>query len=219
MPWYRKRAISLSPVLATTFPPFCETRCKRATCISTLAQKNGVATTLVGASAVGTSGRVIALEPDPAKFVRLLHNISLNQATNTLCFPVAASDETIHATLFCEIPQGPQMSAGRSIRVQRVDTLCKRLGCDSVRLVKIDAPGSEHLVLRGMSNLLAAAAAPRVLCHVSKWSPQFANEERENLINFMADYGYVPTQLGPTQTMRAPGLAPQVRFTLLFDKP
>ncbi len=96
------------------------------------------------------------------------------------------------------------MTAGRSIRVQRVDTLCTRLGCDFVRLVKIEAPGSEHLVLRGMSNLLAAASAPRVLCHVSKWSPQFANEERESLINFMADYGYVPTQLGPTQIMRAP---------------
>src|SRR3954468_21891388 len=94
--------------------------------------KNGVATTLVGARAVGTTGRVIALEPDPVRFVRLLHNVSLNEAANTLCFPVAASDETIHATLFCEVPQGPQMSTGRSIRVQRTDTLCARLGCASV---------------------------------------------------------------------------------------
>src|SRR4029077_5247076 len=51
--------------------------------------KNGVATTLVGARAVGATGRVIALEPDPGRFVRLLHNVSLNHATNTLCFPVA----------------------------------------------------------------------------------------------------------------------------------
>jgi FkbM family methyltransferase len=181
--------------------------------------KNGVATTLIGSRAVGAAGRVIALEPDQGKFARLLQNVALNHVNNTMCFPVAASDETIHATLFCEIPRNPCADNGRSIRVQRIDALCARIGCQRIRLVKIDAPGSEQLVLRGMTRLLALDNGPSVLCHVSKWAPEAANEGRDNLINFMSDLGYVPKQFGPTLITRTPGCTPQVRFTLWFAKP
>lgn len=180
--------------------------------------KNGVASTLIGARLVGTGGRVLALEPDPARFARLMHNVALNRIANALCFPVAASDETIHATLYRDVPHGHITAPGRHIRVQRVDALCEKFAGKPVRLVRIDAPGAELLALRGMSKLLGREMGPIVLCQISKWTPQALNSDRDALINHMVDHGYVPKQIGPTHIARPPGQSPHVRFTLLFSK-
>src|SRR5262249_29601026 len=161
---------------------------------------------------VGPTGRVLALEPDPSRFARLLHNVALNRAGNTMCFPVAASDETIHATLFCEFPQGRAAQPGRNIRVQRVDTLCAKLGCDTVRLVKIDAPGSELLVLRGMCRLFQQPRPPAVLCQLSGWTTDAFEDGRDSLINLMTDFGYVARQLGPVHIDRSAEGVPHVRM-------
>lgn len=180
--------------------------------------KNGVGTTLVGSTAVGPRGRVLAIEPDTGRFARLLQNVSLNRAANTACIPVAASDETIFATLFCEIPSGRAPQPGKSIRVQRVDDLCVKLGLKRVALVKIDAPGSELLVLRGMERLLRKADAPQIICQISKWPARLEATWRECLLSYMADLGYETRSVGSTIIDQAPGMPAYARFTLRFIK-
>ena len=180
--------------------------------------KNGVATTLVGSTAVGPRGRVVAIEPDTGRFARLLQNVSLNRAANTACIPVAASDETIFATLFCDIPSGRAAQPGKSIRVQRVDDLCSKLGLKRVALVKIDAPGSELLVLRGMERMLRTADAPQIICQVSKWPARLEATWREGLLSFMADLGYEARSVGSTILDQAPGMPAYARFTLRLMK-
>ena len=180
--------------------------------------KNGVATTLVGSTAVRPQGRVVAMEPDTGRFARLLQNVSLNRAANTACIPVAASDETIFATLFCEIPSGRAPLPGKSIRVQRVDDLCAKLGFKRVALVKIDAPGSELLVLRGMERMLRKADAPQIICQISKWPARLEATWREALMSYMADLGYETRPVGSMIVDQAPCMPAYARFTLRFIK-
>ncbi len=180
--------------------------------------KNGVSSTLVGAAAVGPQGRVLALEPNTDRFARLLQNVSLNHAANTACIPVAASDETIFATLFCEIPSGQSPRPGKSIRVQRVDDLCAKLGFKRVAVVKIDAPGSELLVLRGMEKLLRKESAPEIICQISKWPARLVTSWRDGLLGYMADMGYEARPVGTTLVEQPPGMPAYARFTLRFIK-
>ncbi len=180
--------------------------------------KNGVATTLVAAAAVGPEGRVLALEPETRRFARLLQNVSLNHAANTACIPVAASDETIYATLFREIPSGQVPRPGKSIRVQRVDDLCTKLGFKRVAVVKVDAPGAELLVLRGMEKLLRKDEAPEIICQVSKWPARVLNTWRDGLLGFMADMGYEARPVGTTIIEQAAGMPAYARFIVRFIK-
>jgi FkbM family methyltransferase len=180
--------------------------------------KNGVATTLVASAAVGPQGRVLAMEPETRRFARLLQNVSLNRAANTACIPVAASDETIFATLFCEIPSGQVPRPGKSIRVQRVDDLCTKLGFKRVAAVKIDAPGSELLVLRGMEKLLRSKHAPQVICQVSKWPARLLNTWRDGMLGYMADMGYEARPIGTTIIDQVSGMPAYARFVVRFIK-
>jgi len=180
--------------------------------------KNGVESTLAAARAVGAKGRVIALEPHPDRFRRLLHNVAVNRSVNIVCVLAAASDETISATLFHEPPRQDVACAGHSIHVERVDRLCLKLGCQQVDLVKIDVSGSELLVLRGMNELLGCQAPPKILCRISKCSPGMFQSHCNRIAAYMAEYGYAAKRLGPNFITRSAREITTVQALIWFDR-
>jgi hypothetical protein len=64
--------------------------------------------TLVAASAVGPSGSVVALEPDPRQFDALSRNVALNGFAQVQCIEAAASSSDGRATLAGFADEGGQ---------------------------------------------------------------------------------------------------------------
>lgn len=117
--------------------------------------------TLLGATRVGPTGKVLAFEPVPVMRKRLTDNVTMNQLGNVRIQDVALSNAPGSITLF-EGPEGhkgtsslrPLDNAATKIEVQTrpLDAYLDEL--DAVKLIKIDVEGAEQLVIEGMEAVI-----------------------------------------------------------------
>jgi FkbM family methyltransferase len=146
------------------------------------------------ARAVGSVGRVIAIEPDAENAARLEANLRLNRLANVLVERVAAGDRdgegelhlandpAFHSTV--EIYAGRGIGHAVRVPVNRLDTIWTRLGRPVVSAIKIDVEGGELAVLRGAETLLRETR-PALLIE--------ANTERcQALTDWLALRSYAP---------------------------
>lgn len=129
--------------------------------------------TVVAAQAAGPRGRVLALEPDPATFLRLAENVRANGFAERVHLRAEAAgaapgearlhrdSEPMFSTLSPRL--GDRRRDPVAVPVVRLDDLD---GAADADVVKIDVAGTELDVLRGMEGLLARRHA-RVLVEVS----------------------------------------------------
>jgi FkbM family methyltransferase len=121
--------------------------------------------TLMAARAVGGTGRVIAVDPQPYTCERLITNARLNALTNILVVCAAAGASDGFVVLPTQRPSdkarlslvGPGVSDDRTsfeVALVRLDALAERHQISGVRLLKIDVEGYESEVLRGARALL-----------------------------------------------------------------
>jgi FkbM family methyltransferase len=121
--------------------------------------------TLHAAYLVGATGSVVAVEPHPVYFSRLIRNIELNNLTNVRAVQMAAGAAPELRTIY----DVPSVNIGRSslvrpniasrpggvVSVERLDKILSDLGIPRVRLIKIDVEGFEPKVIQGASEMLA----------------------------------------------------------------
>jgi FkbM family methyltransferase len=128
----------------------------------------GYYTVLFG-DAVGTTGRVIAIEPVPSTAATLRKTIDLNGLTQTTHLVIAAAGDRDDAEVHIVVPPGEPKNATvvatpreGSIAVPSVtiDRLTRDL--DRLDMVKIDAEGAEVSILAGMKDTIARFK-PRIL--------------------------------------------------------
>lgn len=120
---------------------------------------------LVARLAVGETGRVIAIEPQPYNCERLLRNWEINDFTNLSLHVAAAGAENG----FVRLPQQARTDKSRlslaldmpdalplqyEVSLTTVDTILDRAEATSVRVIKIDVEGYESAVLRGLTKYL-----------------------------------------------------------------
>lgn len=138
---------------------------------------------MLASKVVGPTGRVLAFEPNPAAFSRLLRNRSLNAADNVSARCLALSDRKATASLFLDPDEdGRSTMVSTPRRWQRgptglavpTDRLDRILDGVTPRLVKIDVEGHELPVLRGMEGLVDAPGPP---CLIVEWNPQYGSED------------------------------------------
>jgi FkbM family methyltransferase len=109
--------------------------------------------TVQAAQAVGTTGRVIAVEPSPDWLPLLHQNIRLNRLRNVVVVPTAAAGHKgiLHA-------QGIALSTGGSIErasdgvgvpCDTVDSLLLAVGVHHVDVAKVDIEGAEIEIFKG----------------------------------------------------------------------
>jgi FkbM family methyltransferase len=122
--------------------------------------------TLALSAAVGSQGRVLALEPSPAVYARLLQNLALNPfAANVIARPVAASGSAGRVTFYA--PAEPISGKGSLVRHDAgwqaievealpLDALVAGLGWPFIDLIKCDVEGHDMAALRGARGLLEA---------------------------------------------------------------
>lgn len=114
--------------------------------------------TLLAASCVGSTGRVVSFEPHPRNFRQLQHNVALNHYDNVQPLQEAlaatpgtmklhlAHDDTAFTTL-----ASISSDATVDVKVETLDEELRRLGIDRCDLIKVDIEGAELLALRGMT--------------------------------------------------------------------
>ena len=110
---------------------------------------------LVAAACVGSTGRVISLEPDPRVFKMIEQNFHFNSYTHARAFPIAAGRESGSLTLAGYPEEGhnwgisrlsvePQLGGPEfQVQARSLDDLLTELSCPGkVDLVKIDIEGA-----------------------------------------------------------------------------
>ena len=133
-----------------------------------------------------TSGRVIAIEPEPDNFAALERNIAENQLTNVTPLNVACGATRGEATLYRDSREtilhslkgdGP----GITVPVRPLDELLEAQGLAQVQLLKVDAEGVECDVLIGALETLRRSPEVRIVIEANDAAP----------LDFLRDLGFI----------------------------
>lgn len=164
--------------------------------------------TLLGARAVGPTGRVIAVEASPANVALLWANVAANRATNVEVVAAAASDRTGTVPLSLS-PWNtgdnraypvPEMETVEVPAVRLDDVISAGVHVD---VVKLDTQGTDHRAVRGME---ATVARCRPVLVVEFW-PLGIIESGEDPLAVVEQYtgmGYEVRVLGAQDGSPAP---------------
>jgi len=161
--------------------------------------------TALATRAVGPSGRVIALEPDPQSFEYLEQTIAANKVGNVNAFRCAAADHeakmTLHISkdnrgdnrLYEPDPKWPKIT----VTARPADDVLKESGIDSVDFIKIDVQGFEASVINGLQNTLAQSKKLTLLAEFWPKGLSDAGSDPKGFLERLRDHGLQLHELTP----------------------
>jgi FkbM family methyltransferase len=131
----------------------------------------------------GSTGHVLAIEPHPSIFRRLVANIRLNRLSHIQPYQMALAEWAGQSVLYAKPETFPNQGMANMylgdweptnwveipIIVQTLDELVKAAGCPRVDLIKIDTEGNEYQVLLGGQETICTYR-PYVLFEYADWT-------------------------------------------------
>lgn len=174
---------------------------------------------LLASRRVGSSGAVLAFEPEAANYALLEANCRLNHCDNVRCFQVALGEENAAGTLYLnELNRGdhslyPRESnrTGQDISIVNGSRLIRAMH-PRVNCIKIDTQGAECDVLKGLQELIAVSAADLIM--VIEFSPMHlrnAGTSGRALLDLLADHDWQMYLMDADANGLLPVTARQVR--------
>ena len=162
--------------------------------------------TLFFASKVGPDGHVVAFEPHPLNYRRVMENVELNRLSNVTVRSVAIRRESAELELVAPgaaLPDGRAQARGRGqdlesmgfttqtfrVPVVFLDEAIAANSLPAPDLVKIDVEGLELDVLQGMSETIAARK-PRLFVEIHGIGAEAKRANASRVVGFLADSGY-----------------------------
>jgi len=169
--------------------------------------------------AASRCARVISFEPNPICVSTLKSNIELNRFGNVDVRPVGLSDRrgtaVLHMSSDANLGAGSlNDTAGAALPIV-LETLDDQLHDTSPSLIKIDVEGAELQVLRGATSILHRDA-PDVICEVSEYSLRLLGASKDELFDFMADFGYRCEILSPIRRSNAATASIYFQYDVIF---
>jgi FkbM family methyltransferase len=150
--------------------------------------------------AASLGARVVAYEPTPAVFHRFQENVAVNnfQGVQLVNSAVTEKAGTLSLYLSPDDPEANNLFGGgeQCIEVPAValdEDLAAR-AIERVHVLKIDAEGSEPLVLDGAARLLASSAPPTILIEVNPVTLKIAGFAPSDVFHRLESHGYRCTE-------------------------
>jgi FkbM family methyltransferase len=157
--------------------------------------------TLLAASRVGRTGRVLAVEPSPLAGLRLTENVRRNDLSWVQVHQLGLSEASGSLDLYLSPAafHSPTMSASSggepvSVPVRRLDECLEAWGVESVDLMKMDVEGHEPFVLRGAGTALSSGRIRAVLVEFNDHWLREQGSSPDELYRIFREAGYVDTE-------------------------
>ncbi len=163
--------------------------------------------TLLGARCVGSSGRVVALEPNPIVAAILRRNTHINSMKNVEIVQGAASracgnvrlgragSSSYASGLHCENPVD-----WIEVRGYSLDALASELQIPAVDLVKLDVEGAEVETIEGMTKILDVDR-PKVLMELHS---HFGTADLHPAVQKLKNAGYIIRSISENHVIADP---------------
>jgi FkbM family methyltransferase len=161
--------------------------------------------TALAARAVGPTGKVIAMEPDPESFKYLEQTIAANGTENVQAFPVAASDASATLPLYISADNRGDnrlYAPGESrpqVEVEAVatDDLLAENKIDTVDFIKIDVQGYEPKVIAGLRDTITRSPKLTLLTEFWPKGIRDAGGDPQEFLNTLRELGLTLHELKP----------------------
>jgi FkbM family methyltransferase len=147
---------------------------------------------------VGSSGRVLAFEPNPENFAVLQQNMTPRRYRNVELFNYAVGEQESVLPLYVS-PGNSNHSLIRgytkaesviSVRVVDLDSFLQERGIEQVGFVKSDTEGAEPLVLAGMKNIAARSSQLHLLMELNPTALRCGNVEPQQFLESIRQMGF-----------------------------
>ncbi len=172
--------------------------------------------TLVLSECVGPAGRVFAFEPNPRDYRLLLENLRLNNITNVVAERSALGErkETCWLRLSPDnwgdnqiVPERHTGGQYEEIAVQVGDEFLAALPAGAIKLVKIDAQGYDHFVVKGLHDSLIRSPDAVLAVELAPGPLHEAGTSGRALVADLLEQGFSGWEMHPHRAFRV--LAPE----------
>jgi FkbM family methyltransferase len=171
---------------------------------------------LVAASFVGSTGRVVAVEPDPRACAALRANIARNGLETVAVVEAAAderdasvslntygddSNELSNYGVVMSTQVAPSGMRVFDVRTRPLDTVLDEAGVGHVDLLKMDVEGAEGRAIAGLSRRLARGDIERILIELHPAYLQERGESAAQVVAALREYGFHVSRVDHTPAM------------------
>lgn len=155
---------------------------------------------LIASRCVGSDGKIIAIEPTPTTYERLLENIAINGITNIESRNIGLSNELGELNFYISdsgydawnsfVPSADnKLQKQISVNVSNLDHELQHVDKAKIKLVKIDVEGWEKYVLKGGASFFKNYS-PIVMVEFTEENTYNAGYCARDIYDIMVLYGY-----------------------------
>ena len=161
--------------------------------------------TLLAASIVGDTGQVIAIEPNPKIYSKLINTIKVNNIKNVLSLNIALGRDKGYLNLYSSPEAGNDSatmiahdaSAIIKVEVLSLDEIASIHNIDKINYLKIDVDGFEPDVFVGAKTLLAEGRIDAIQSEFCDYWLRENSSSPEMLHDFLTGSGFRDVEGSP----------------------
>jgi FkbM family methyltransferase len=154
--------------------------------------------TVLAASLVGASGKVLACELAEENYQQLQANIALNDFSHVVAWQGALGADNTATQFFVNSDDDgghalwnvSGQCQTRRAEMMTLDAILQQYALDTIKLIKISATGAEYDVILGGIQTLITQDVPYIVCRLQPFALQQMGHTESDLRSFLGAIGY-----------------------------